>query len=232
VKLIVNGSQLTVQVDGGFRLFAVDTALTHGRAGLMTYRARADFDNVYVGSTAPFNVARKDFSGFENGRDFTYQGGTWELIDQPGLPEDVAFGQTSTAGDARAFVGATLADQEIRARMRLESYGASPNGAWFGLLARYIDARNHYSLSLRGSNRLEIRRQLNGASTLLRSVPFTATAGRYYDVRFVVVGNELHAYVDGAFLAGAIDNVIARGQYGIATVRAAATWQNFFVDQP
>jgi hypothetical protein len=232
VKLIVNGSQLTVQVDGGFRLFAVDTALAHGRAGLMTYRARADFDNVYVGSTAPFNVARKDFSGFENGRDFTYQGGTWELIDQPGLPEDVAFGQTSTAGDARAFVGTTLKDQEIRARMRLESYGASPNGAWFGLLARFIDARNHYSLSLRGSNRLEIRRQLNGVSTLLRSVPFTATPGRYYDVRFVVVGNELHTYVDGTFLAGAIDNVIARGQYGIATVRAAATWQNFFVDQP
>jgi hypothetical protein len=42
----------------------------------------------------------------------------------------------------------------------------------------------------------------------------------------------LHAYVDGAFVAGAIDHAIARGQYGIAAVRAAATWQSFFVDQP
>lgn len=232
VKLIANGPQITVLVDGGFRLFAIDSALTHGRAGLMTYRARADFDNVYAGSTAPFNVANKDFSRFENGRDFTYQGGTWELIDQPGYPDDVAFGQTSTSGDSRAFVGSVLADQEIRARMRLGAYGASPNGAWFGLLARWIDARNHYTLTVRGSNRLEIRRQLNGVSTLLRSVPFTATPGEYHDYRFVVVDNELHAYVDGVFVAGAIDGAIARGQYGIGTVRASATWQNFIVDQP
>jgi len=73
---------------------------------------------------------------------------------------------------------------------------------------------------------------LNGTITVLKSVPFTATPGRYYDFKFVVIGNELHAYVDDVFVAGAIDNGIAEGQYGLATYRAAATFQNFFAYQP
>jgi len=100
------------------------------------------------------------------------------------------------------------------------------------LLARWVDARTHYYMSVRSTGRLEIRRVLNGTVTVLKSVPFTATPGRYYDFRFSVIGNELHAYVDNVFVAGAIDNSITQGQYGLGTYRAAATFQDFYALQP
>lgn len=231
VKLQVDGARIAVHVNGGFGIGATDTSLTHGRAALMTYRARADFDNVFVAPTESFNLAYKDFGDFDWGRRFTTDGGNWTIVDQQGTP-DIAFAQTTTDGNARAYVGTATGDQVIRSRARLDLYGSSAQGAWFGLLARWHDAGTHYYLSVRSNGRLEIRRVLNGTISVLESVPFTATPGRYYDFKFSVIGNELHAYVDNVFVAGAIDNGIAEGQYGLGTYRAAATWQNFFVDQP
>ena len=116
--------------------------------------------------------------------------------------------------------------------MRLDAYGSSTAGAWFGLMARWVDARTHYYLTVRSTNRLEIRRQVNGSTTVLASVPFTATPGRYYDLRLTVLADELRAYVDGALAAQANDSQIPTGAYGIGTYRAAATVQQFVVDQP
>jgi len=232
VKLTVNGSELGLYVDGSFRLSANDDALTHGRAALMTYRARADFDNVYAAPTLTFNVASMNFgTTLGQGRPFTTQGGNWTFVEQSGDP-DVAFGQTSTDGNARAFIGTPTGDQTVGAKAKLASYGSSTQGAWFGLLARWVDANTHYYLSVRSTGRLEIRRVLNGAVTVLASVPFTATPDHYYDFKFSAVGNELHAYVDGVLVAGAIDGSITKGQYGLGTYRAAATFQNFYANQP
>lgn len=232
VKLQVTGSQISVYVDDQWRAGARDTALTHGRAALMTYRARADFDNVYAAPTESFGLAGMDFSQvYQGGKPFTTEGGHWTLVEQSGDP-DVAFGQTSTEGNARAWIGTPTGDQRVEAQAKLASYNSSSQGAWFGILARWKDARTHYYLSVRSTGKLEIRRVLNGTVTVLKSVPFTATPDHYYDFEFDVVGNELHAYVDGKFMAGAIDNAIAEGQYGLGTYRAAATFQNFFAMQP
>jgi hypothetical protein len=232
VELQIDGSRLQVYVNGTFRLSANDTALKHGRAALMTYRARADFDNVFAAPTGGFGLAGVDFTDIlDYGKPFTTEGGNWTIVEQPET-ETLAFGQTSTGGNARAYIGTPTGDQVVGSYMKLESYGSSTQGAWFGLLARWVDARTHYYLSVRSTGRLEIRRVLNGTITVLKSVPFTATPGRYYDFRFAVVGNELHAYVDNVFVAGAIDNAIAEGQYGLATYRAATTYQTFYTYQP
>ena len=37
------------------------------------------------------------------------------------------------------------------AGVRLDAYGSTQPGPWFGLLARYVDERNYYYLSVRGS---------------------------------------------------------------------------------
>jgi len=60
----------------------------------------------------------------------------------------------------------------INAHIRLDSF-ATPSGAWFGLLARYVDARNYYYLTVRSSNVLQIRKLVNGVTTQLKSVSFT-----------------------------------------------------------
>jgi hypothetical protein len=231
IKLIANGPQLTVWVDGGFAASAFDNTLTRGRAGLQTYKARADYDNVYAGSTAGFSLASDDFGDFnDDGRPFTTIGGNWTLVDQPGNP-DVAFGQTDSSGDARAFVGAPTGDQVVEAMARVDSFPSTTAG-WFGLLARWVDSRTFYYLAVRSNGRLDIRKRVNGTITVLRTVPFSVTPGQYYRLKLAVLGNQLHAYVDDVFIAGAVDGSISRGRYGLATSRAAATYQNFYVDQP
>jgi hypothetical protein len=47
-----------------------------------------------------------------------------------------------------------------------------------------------------------------------------------------VVKNQLHAYVDDLFVAGAVDDEITKGQYGLGTYRATARFQTFEVEQP
>jgi hypothetical protein len=231
LKFIANGSDLSVYLDGNFVASAQDSALSHGRAGLQTYKARADYDNVYVGSTAPFTLADDEFDDFQDGGDeFESTGGNWTYVDQAGTP-DIAWGQTSTSGDARAVIGTPTGDQVVEALARADAFGSSTAG-WFGMLARWVDSRTYYYLAIRSVGRLDIRKRVNGVVTVLRSVPFDATPGRYHRLKFVVVGNELHAYVDDRFVAGALDDDIARGRYGLATSNAAARYQYLHVEQP
>ncbi len=236
VKLTANGPNLSASVDGhglGEFFGANDTTHSHGRAALMTYRTRVDFDNVYVSPTLPFTLTYKDFSD-ENDfgpRPFTYVGGTWTLAeDEHG--NKAGDSQTSTAGDVRVFHGATVDDQAIEATLRLDQWGTSPSGTWFGVLARYVDAGNTYYLSVRSTGHLQIRRQLGGSISVLASVPFTVNPGEFHSYKLSVTGNVLHAYVDGVLLAGATDGSIPRGQYGFGMYRTAATVRGLTATQP
>ncbi len=238
VRLLADGARLNVvvEVDGVPRasIGATDATHSHGRAALMTYRTRADFDNVFAGSTLPFTLTYEDFTN-ENDfgpRPFTWVGGTWTLAEDPNTGNLLGVAQTSTAGDVRVFHGASVDDQEIESLIRLDQSGTSPSGTWFGLLARYVDAGTHYYLSVRSTGQLQIRKQLGGTITVLASVPFTVNPGEFHKYKFVVTGNELHAYVDGVFRAGALDNSIPRGQYGFGMYRSAATIQGLTATQP
>ncbi|HEY6124381.1 MAG TPA: hypothetical protein VIV63_07000, partial [Steroidobacteraceae bacterium] len=230
LRLSVAGSRIDVEVDGASMLSANDTSFSRGRAALLTYRARADFDNVVASPTAPLNVNFNDWVSYWYGfgRPFTEVGGNWEITGQEN-PEGLS--QTNTTDLAYAINGVATDTQVIRAHIRLDSFAAQ-SGAWFGLLARYVDEGNHYFLSIRSSNQLQIRKVVNGVTTVLRAVAFTPAPGAMREYTFSVLGNELHAYVDGQLVATALDDSLPRGRYGMGTFRAAATWQDFSVDQP
>jgi hypothetical protein len=226
------GNYLQVQIDGFQQLFAHDTQLTHGKAALLTNRARADFDNVYASPTASVNINYNDwvFYWYGFGRPFTTLGGNWQITGQDD-PEGMS--QTTTTGLALAYNGVGVVDdQMIRSNIRLDSFAGSQSGAWFGLLARYVDESNYYFLSVRSSNQLQIRKIVNGVTTVLRAVSYTAAPGAMHEYTFSVVGNELHAFVDGQLVATALDDALPRGKYGMGTYRAAATWQDYVADQP
>jgi hypothetical protein len=78
---------------------------------------------------------------------------------------------------------------------------------------------------------LQIRKQVDGVTTVLRSVAFTAAPGAMREYTLSVRGRELHAFVDGQLVATALDDALPRGKYGMGTHLAAATWQDFFVEQ-
>jgi hypothetical protein len=228
-----------ISVDFGFQQgnTVTDNSLTHGRGGVATWLARADFDDVHVAGTdsyVPLFVREYGFAGYSYESGLNELSGDWEVTES--CDEESCWlnglSQRDTSGNAVAIIGTPVPNQEINARMRLDSFAASQQGAWFGLLARYVDARNHYYVTVRSTGQIQVRKIVNGVITTLGSANFTAVPGRYYDLQFLVINDQLHLYVDRVLVVTAHDRSIARGQYGIATYRAAANWDTFWVMQP
>jgi len=228
-----------ISVDLGFQqgTTVTDNSLSHGRGGLVTSFARADFDDVHVaGSDEYVPLFQREYGpageSYESG--LHELSGDWvvqEFCDEEGCSLN-GLAQRDTSGNAVAVIGTPIPNQEINARMRLDAFAASQQGAWFGLLARYVDARNFYYVTIRSTGQIQIRKIVDGVITILGTANFTAVPGRYYDVQFLVINDQLHLNVDGALVVTAHDRAIARGQYGIATYRAAANWRAFRVLQP
>jgi hypothetical protein len=233
VRFTVDRENLSVAFGRDGSASARDASLRQGRAGLATFQARADFDDVLVGATDLISLQQKAYvPGYSDySRPFTELGGRWELVSD-GQGGYAGLAQVDLNASALAFGGTPVENQEVIGVVRFDAFGTSRQGAWFGLLARYVDARNHYYLTVRSTNQLQIRKQVNGVITVLASVDFTAVPRQFHEYRLRVVGDQLHAYVDGALVAWARDGDIARGQYGIGTYRARAMWQTASAIQP
>jgi hypothetical protein len=226
IDLSVWGSKLYAYVSGENQLVAEDASLSHGRAALVTHRARANFDNTYVKPTHGHAVFWAEYPYNVFGRPLTYIGGNWQEP-QAGLQ------QSDTSGSAFAIVpNPAIDDQTISASARLDSWGSTNPVSWFGIVARYVDPQNYYYLSVRSSNSLQIRKLVNGVLTVLKGVTLTIQPGENHRYVFEVRGNELSATMDGIVLARAIDSSLTNGQYGFATYRAGATFTAIEASQP
>jgi hypothetical protein len=241
VSLTVDGVNISVTVQGmrngqfaSETTQVTDTSLRHGRAGLVTYAARSDFDDVNFSATNPITLVLKDEStyGFEFGQPFTERGGNWQ-VKENGEGEPYALSQLDLSGYALATLGTPVESQEITTFMSVDSFGSSGQGAWVGLLARYVDANNYYYAAIRNSNQILIRKRVNGISTTLASANIAAApgGGSHY-LTFRVVDDLLQVFSSNQLVASAHDSEIKTGRYGIGTYRAAGTWSNFRVTQP
>jgi hypothetical protein len=220
-------------VNNNFFVTAKDKTLTHGRAGLITFEAIADFDDVHVAASTPVLLLENDYSssGAIYGRPFTEIGGNWHvLLDE--LENYAGLSQSDKSGDAVAFIGTPVENQEVVVRARLDSFGPPPQHAWFGLLARYVDANNHYYVTIRSTREIQIRKVVNGVVTVLGSADLPLVPGEAHEFRFRVIDDQLQLFVDDVMVASAHDHDIARGRYGIATYRTAATFDSVVVFQP
>ena len=118
---------------------------------MLTHRTRADFDNLHVSPTQERSLFFKGYTGSPDfGRPFSRIGGTW--VEPPPGVSNHYLKQTNTEGTALAIAGVPVTDQRVVASIRLDSYGSTQPVPWFGLLARYVDERNYYYLSVRGSD--------------------------------------------------------------------------------
>ena len=237
--LDVSGNRITATFGTfGFQtgVTVFDNSLTHGRGGVATFMARADFDDVHITGTDIYPLFEREWGpggqNYEIGLDVL--SGDWAVQDDGDAeePQFTGLWQRDTSGSAVAVIGVPVPNQDISARMRLTAYAASRQGAWFGLLARYVDAQNHYYVTVRSTGQIQIRKIVNGVITVLATSNFTALPGQYYDVRLLVINDQLQLYVNNALVANAHDRDLSIGRYGIATYRAAANWDAFWVLQP
>lgn len=229
VRLVAAGSRLQVYFDGDIDLEYGDTALSHGEVALLTSGARADFDNLIAKSTGGFSVFNEEPPYQETRRDYSLYGGTWTsgfFDDNAGLR------QSDTSGQAIAVQGVSMDDQSITADVTLDTFATTSPVSWYGVVTRFVDPNNYYFLSVRSSNQVQIRKVVNGVSTVLKAVTFNAVPGDSQRLEFRAIGNELTAWVDGVIVARAVDDDLSRGRFGLATYRAGATYTLISAQQP
>jgi hypothetical protein len=226
LRLETRDAALRVFVDGAQVVSATDRALTHGGAGLVAWSTLVDFDNVVVSPVSTQLFGPNDLTDRGN---WTVRGGAW-VDDYQSSPR--ARRQTNNLGAARSLTGVPETDDQIvETSVRIDSL--PPDGdRWVGVVARYRDDANLYYASLRVGSGLQIRRVVNGMATVLASVPYTVQGNRNYRLRLEAVGDQLRAYVDGAFVAEARDATLGAGRFGIATNRAAASFFDVDARQP
>jgi hypothetical protein len=233
VKLSVSSFGTFVsEINGDGLSDADDTTFTHGRAGLATFQTRADFDNVRIAGNNSVGLLYNDFVlGPFNDQNFTEVGGQWQE-QKDAQNHNAGFAQLDSTVYALASTGVPLENQQIDAIVRLDSFNSSTTSGWVGLLARYQDPQNYYYVAIRSKNQIQIRKVVNGVTTILAAAPFTAQPGVDHHFVFSTINDQLHLVVDGVLLAAAHDDTFISGQYGMGTYRATATWKTFSVMQP
>lgn len=204
VRLESVGDQHAVFFEGLPRVWAKDTALTHGHPGVAGYRTRFEVDNVTVsGGTRLLTVQDSMDTYFHSSAYFRggAGAGTWIsiAIDEEQDSFHSYLRQTDTAGDARVFSRTALTNQVVHARMQPQGWGTTTGtqDPWIGIAARAVDDRNYLYLSLRRSGQLSLRKVVNGAIQVIGSVPVNVATQRWYDLRLEVIGNHVRGFVNG-----------------------------------
>jgi hypothetical protein len=152
------------------------------------------------------------------------------------LPDhQLGYSQSSIAGDARWVSRTPTGNQVVSARVRPTGFGASGSGQdqWVGIAARYADDSNYYYLTLRNSNRVSLRKLVNGAIQELGSVAVQIAAGSWYDLRLEVIGSRLRAFVNNELRIEISDgSVIGSGRNAMIMYKAEADYTDYFAYQP
>jgi hypothetical protein len=222
------GTTHRVYVDGVKILEANDEFLTQGRAGLLMYRAAADFDNVVVGPGFLTTIWQENGQGGgspANPEPWTYFGGQWAWTNEGST---TIFRQTSLTDSARAFAGPVVleTDQAVEARARLRAFGTGTD-PWFGVVSGARDQDTYTYLSLRRSNTVTLRKVVAGTITQLGVASYAVTPGTWYRLRLETIGNRVRGYVNGRLVVEATDNAPTAGQAGVVTYRTQADFDDF-----
>ena len=220
------GNRLTYYLNGErvIDTYDADNSLPHGRAGVRTYRATADFDNVII---TP--VPLMELGGGPRFADI----GMFDIVDGSWTASGVfILDQSSTSGNARSLHGGATDDQVLKVSAGLNNIGTQTSGShWFGAMVRYTDPSNYYYVSLRTSNELSLRKVVKGVITELARVPLTLK-NTLYRVRIEAIGTKLIVYLNDEVRLQASDTSHPRGRSGLVTYRAAASFSNLVTWQP
>ncbi|MES2697695.1 MAG: glycosyl hydrolase family 28-related protein [Verrucomicrobiota bacterium] len=230
LKLEAIGTTLRAYIDGQLKLQGTDSQFTSGKAGMVTFRTSVDFDDVYVDATPNNPVLVADDFQDGNATGWTPNAGsTWSVVTDGSL----AYRQSNKLSATTTFsVTGNVAwtDQIMEADAKLISIDGT--NRWLGLAFRYIDENNHYYVSFRTSNVLELKKMSGGVFTTLATTPLTLTTGTWYVIKAKAIGNSLKVYVDGKLQLQTTDSTFAAGKIGLALYKAEASYDDVVVTAP
>jgi YVTN family beta-propeller protein len=142
-------------------------------------------------------------------------------------------GKITNAGSTslNAIVGPMSTDEDVLFSGSLSAFSSSNIGS----VIRWADTNDWYKAYIDGTN-LVIQKKVNGATTTLKTTPFTATTNTNYCLRVQVVGTTLNARVwatgqaePANWMATATDATFASGRVGLRmlTQGGTATYTSF-----
>jgi pectate lyase len=114
--------------------------------------------------------------------------------------------------------------QRIEAKVKAVSFNGSDR--FVALLGRYGNASNTYQLALRSSNKVQLRKAVNGTWTTLATTTFTVSTNRWYTLKFELVGTSLKGYVDGVQKVSATDSSRTTGTVGVSSYYAVGEFDD------
>ena len=91
-------------------------------------------------------------------------------------------------GPHNAVLGPATSNAEVLFTGSVNTF----SGANIGAVLRWTDTNNWYKAYLDGAH-LVLQKKVNGTTTTISSVPFAATAGTTYSLRFQAIGTTLKA---------------------------------------
>lgn len=156
---------------------------------------------------------------FEDGNfsGWTTSAGSWSVA----TDGSKVFKQSSTSANTYASTGSVgWTDYTVQTRIKVLSFNGSDR--FVGLCVRYNDTSNFYYMRLSNSNKLEIRKKVNGSTTTLASKTYIVQTGTWYNLKFVVNGTALSCYINGTLELSAADTTFASGKVGFTMVNASA----------
>jgi len=202
VRLDTRADDLYASVDGSVMLHARDHALTRGAAGFRGYHATYDIDNVLV-SPLSSTLYRRDAGEKEQERPWSFDAGQWNFPDQETVRQ-------TAWHSAFALVGSTTADEIVECRARVDAFNPASTAAWAGVIARFTDRAHHYLLALRSNGAVQLRKVVNGTTTLLSGRVLTVAPGTQHLLRLDATGDRLRGYVDGVLEYGPLHYELER----------------------
>lgn len=102
------------------------------------------------------------------------------------------------------------------------------NGAdrWFGLAVRYTDANNHYYITVRSSQQIQLKKIVGGVVQTLASAPLSVAVNRGYNLRLEANAARLRVFVENRLLFDVIDSALLQGYSGVMMYKTRADIDN------
>jgi hypothetical protein len=97
-------------------------------------------------------------------------------------------------------------------------------------MVRYTDELNYYYITVRNSNRIELKRMQNGVFTTLASAPLQVALNRTYPLRLEAQQQLLRVFVDGRQVLSASDSALSHGRPGVRMFRTQADVDNVILN--
>jgi 3-keto-disaccharide hydrolase len=157
--------------------------------------------------------------------------GDWSIVNDT----TKVYKQGNTAPAFRVAVAGNAAwtDVAIETRVKILGFAGQANPEVVGIYARFKDANNHYYAALRSDGKLGIRTKISGSNnTPGNNADVGFVVGKWYTIKFVVVGSTLTAYVDGVMKNTITDAAIASGAVAIGGINSTAEFDDVKVTAP